>query len=53
MIPAPLSIGTINLENGECVKGFLAENAAIQGAKNIFNDAGWRAYLSCCSAIKC
>ncbi len=43
-IPAPLGIGTITLEDGTSVKGFLCEDAALDGATNISHHGGWRAY---------
>ncbi len=44
-IPAPLGIGTIRLEGGATVKGFLCENAGLEGAEDITSLGGWRAYL--------
>jgi allophanate hydrolase len=44
-IPAPLGIGTITLEDGRTVKGFLCEAAATEGAEDITALGGWRAYL--------
>ena len=44
-VPAPLCIGTINLANGESVKGFLCEPAALADARDITSHGGWRAYL--------
>jgi allophanate hydrolase len=44
-IPAPLGIGTLALENGETVQGFLCEAHAIEDARNITSFGGWRAYL--------
>lgn len=46
MIPAPLGIGTLALEDGTSVQGFLCEAHAIQGAKDITAHGGWRAYLA-------
>ncbi len=43
-VPAPLAIGTVTLEDGEPVKGFLCEAHAIQGAEDISAWGGWRAY---------
>lgn len=43
-IPAPLGIGTITLEDGSLVKGFLCEPYALQGAVDITHFGGWRAY---------
>jgi len=44
-IPAPLSIGTIELAGGDSVKGFLCEAAGLKGAKDITALGGWRRYL--------
>jgi len=43
-IPAPLSLGTIRLEDGTSVKGFLCEPYGIVGAEEITSLGGWRAY---------
>ena len=45
-IPQPLVIGTINLEDGSKVKGFLCEEADTYGARDITNFGGWRNYLA-------
>jgi allophanate hydrolase len=44
-IPPPLCIGTLELEDGSSVKGFLCEAHAINKARNISSFGGWRAYL--------
>jgi len=44
-IPAPLGIGTLELEDGEQVKGFLCEPYAVRGRPDITQYGGWRAYL--------
>ena len=44
-IPAPLGIGTLSLEDGSTVKGFIAEPVATEGAVDISAHGGWRAYL--------
>jgi len=44
-IPAPLGIGTIDLDDGTQVQGFVCEPARIQGARDITAYGGWRAYL--------
>jgi allophanate hydrolase len=44
-VPQPLCIGTLRLEDGTLVKGFLAEPAAIHDATEITHLGGWRAYL--------
>jgi allophanate hydrolase len=44
-IPAPLGVGTIQLNDGGSVKGFLVEAEAVKGAQDISRFGGWRAYL--------
>jgi allophanate hydrolase len=45
-VPAPLAIGTVTLEDGGEVKGFVAEPRAIVGAEDITALGGWRAYVA-------
>jgi allophanate hydrolase len=45
-IPAPLGIGTIQLEDGSSVKGFICEPAAMAGAEEITRFGGWRSYVA-------
>jgi allophanate hydrolase len=45
-IPAPLCIGTLELEDGEEVKGFLCEAYAIRDARDISSYGGWRKFLA-------
>ncbi|WP_421870371.1 allophanate hydrolase [Pararhizobium sp.] len=45
-IPAPLGVGTVALEDGSHVKGFLCEPHAVAGAEDITRFGGWRAYRS-------
>lgn len=45
-IPAPLGIGTLALEDGERVKGFVCEGYAVAGKKDITASGGWRNHLS-------
>lgn len=45
-IPAPLGIGTLRLEDGCEVKGFLCEAAGTEGAADITALGGWRGYLA-------
>ena len=42
----PLVIGTVELEDGRAVKGFLCEDYAIHGAKDISAFGGWRTWLA-------
>lgn len=44
-IPAPLGIGTITLEDGSAVQGFLCEVVAVRDAKDVSSFGGWRAYV--------
>jgi allophanate hydrolase len=46
LVPPPLTIGTIELEDHEPVKGFLVEAYATAGATEITHLGGWRAYLA-------
>jgi allophanate hydrolase len=43
-VPSPLCIGTIELEDGRAVHGFLCEPAALAGAQEITSFGGWIAY---------
>src|SRR5258706_581511 len=45
-IPAPLCIGTLELEDGEEVKGFLCEAYATRSAQDISSYGGWRKFLA-------
>ncbi len=45
LIPAPLGIGTLILQDGREVKGFICEAIAIEGATDITHLGGWRAYI--------
>jgi len=45
-IPSPLGIGTLVLEDGEEVKGFICEPFAIIDAPEISHFGGWRSYLA-------
>ena len=46
MIPQPLGIGTINLENGTQTKGFICEPCVIEQCEDISHFSGWREYVS-------
>jgi allophanate hydrolase len=45
-IPAPLGIGTVELDDGTSAKGFLCESYAVQDASDISSHGGWRAFLA-------
>jgi allophanate hydrolase len=46
LIPAPLGIGTITLDDGRRVQGFLCEAHATRDAEDITAFGGWRAWLA-------
>jgi allophanate hydrolase len=45
-IPAPLGIGTVLLEDGSSVQGFVCESHAVAQAEDITALGGWRAHLA-------
>ncbi|RUM00794.1 allophanate hydrolase [Rhizobium chutanense] len=45
-IPAPLGIGKVTLDDGSQISGFLCEAHAIEGAREITELGGWRAYIA-------
>ncbi|WP_322042329.1 allophanate hydrolase [Paraburkholderia sp. J67] len=45
LIPSPLGMGTLLLDDGRSVQGFLCESVALQGATDISEFGGWRAWL--------
>lgn len=45
-IPAPLGIGTVELEDGSSVQGFVCEAYATRTARDITQLGGWRNYLA-------
>jgi allophanate hydrolase len=46
LIPQPLGLGSLELLDGSHVHGFLCEAIALQGARDISNFGGWRAFLA-------
>ncbi len=50
---APLAIGTVTLEDGSQVKGFVAEPRALEGAEDITVLGGWRAFIARVLASGC
>jgi allophanate hydrolase len=44
-VPAPLCLGTVELEDGSSVLGFLCEELATRGCPDITASGGWRAHL--------
>lgn len=51
LIPGPLGIGTLRLDDGSEVKGFVCEAHAIAGATDITASGGWRAWLASRSTV--
>ena len=45
-IPPPLDIGTLQLEDGTNLKGFVCESFATEGAEDITHHGGWRTYVA-------
>jgi allophanate hydrolase len=45
-IPPPLGIGTLALDDGSEVKGFICEAHAVAGARDISEFGSWRNYLA-------
>jgi allophanate hydrolase len=45
-IASPLGLGTVRLESGEEVHGFLCEPFATAGAPDVSAYGGWRTYLA-------
>ena len=50
IVPPPMCIGSLQLDNGERVKGFLAEPIAFDGATDITHHGGWRSYVASLTA---
>ncbi len=46
LVPPPLVIGTVELDDGTTVKGFLCEPWALEEATDITELGGWRAYIA-------
>ena len=44
-IPSPLGLGKIELANGDWVTGFICEPWACEGATDVSQYGGWRAYI--------
>lgn len=45
-VPAPLTLGTVELETGAKAHGFLVETAGVHGAEDITHLGGWRKFQS-------
>ncbi len=46
LIPPPLGIGKLTLEDGSQVSGFICEGAGLDGATDITNHGGWRNWIA-------
>jgi len=46
LVPPPMAIGTIELDDGTWVKGFVCEPAGFDGATDITHLGGWRNYIA-------
>ncbi|WP_407050398.1 allophanate hydrolase [Methyloraptor flagellatus] len=45
-IAPPLGLGTVVLEDGQSLRGFICETAGVEGAPDVSHHGGWRAYLA-------
>lgn len=54
MVPQPLGIGSVELEDGEWVKSFICEEFGYtqKGTKDITSFGGWRAYIESAKATE-
>jgi allophanate hydrolase len=46
LIPAPLALGRVELEDHSSITGFVCEGFAADGARDVTAYGGWRAYLA-------
>jgi allophanate hydrolase len=46
LIPSPLGLGSIELDDGRSVHGFLCEAHALRDAPDVSAHGGWRAYMA-------
>ena len=46
IIPAPLGLGKLELEDGRWVTGFICEPDALKGAREITRWGGWRRFIA-------
>jgi allophanate hydrolase len=51
-IPAPLGLGKVELEEGQWLTGFICENNGLEGATDITEYGGWRAWLASRDNVK-
>jgi urea carboxylase/allophanate hydrolase len=48
-ISTPLGLGSIEIEDGTWVKGFICEPYGLEGAKDVTAFGGWRSYRDMCT----
>jgi allophanate hydrolase len=46
LIPSPLGIGNVELEDGRWVNGFICEGYGLEGARDVTGFGGWRSYIN-------
>ncbi len=46
LVPSPLGIGSVELADGRWVNGFICEGYALDGATDVTEYGGWRAWIS-------
>ena len=46
LIPSPLGVGTIELDDGTVAQGFVCEGVASESAEDISSAGGWRYYMN-------
>ena len=49
-VPPPLAIGSLELADGQWVKGFVCEPRGLVGAQDITHFGGWRAFMAASAA---
>ena len=45
-VSAPLAIGTLELDDGTAVHGFVCDPTALEGVRDITAYGGWRSYMA-------
>jgi len=50
-IPQPLGLGTLNLEDGSLVNGFICEPIVTTYSKDISDYSGWKSYLESLTVV--
>ncbi len=46
LVPSPLGIGSVELADGRWVNGFICEGYALDGATDVTEHGGWRAWIN-------